>query len=74
MRIILDTDKKTITVPWNYQKKLEEMNNMIMQLTGDASKKKTFSGYIIECWNEAIKDTDNNLIVGQKPIKADKKG
>lgn len=20
MRIILDTDKKTITVPWNYQK------------------------------------------------------
>ena len=24
MRVILDTDKKTITVPWNYQKKLKE--------------------------------------------------
>ena len=23
MRIILDTEKKTITVPWNYQKKLD---------------------------------------------------
>lgn len=26
MRIILDTDKKTITVPWNYQQKLDEIN------------------------------------------------
>ena len=26
MRIILDTDKKTITVPWNYDAKLEEIN------------------------------------------------
>ena len=24
MRIILDTEKKTITVPWNYQKKLDD--------------------------------------------------
>ena len=28
MRIILDTDKKTITVPWNYQKKLDEIAEM----------------------------------------------
>lgn len=26
MRIILDTDKKTITVPWNYQQKLDDIN------------------------------------------------
>ena len=26
MRIILDTDKKLITVPWNYAAKLDEMN------------------------------------------------
>lgn len=74
MRIILDTDKKTITVPWNYQKKLDEMNKMIMQLTGDESKMKTFSGYVKECWDEAIKNTDKNLIVGQKPVKPEKKG
>ena len=29
MRIILDTDQKTITVPWNYTAKLEEMNRVI---------------------------------------------
>ena len=28
MRIILDTDKKTITVPWNYQQKLDGINEM----------------------------------------------
>ena len=27
MRVILDTDKKTITVPWNYSAKLEAINN-----------------------------------------------
>ena len=46
MRIILDTEKKTITVPWNYQKKLDEINNLVLELTGDESKKKTFNGYI----------------------------
>ena len=32
MRIILDTDKRTITVPWNYSEKLEAMNKMIMEI------------------------------------------
>ena len=27
MKIILDTDKKTITVPWNYTAKLEEIKH-----------------------------------------------
>lgn len=40
MRIILDTYKKTITVPWNYTYKLEEMNKMIMEISGDESKKR----------------------------------
>ncbi len=72
MHIILDTDKKTITVPWNYASKLEEMNKIIMEVTGDDKKKKTFSGFLKECWDEAMKDTDKNLIVAQKPIKPDK--
>ena len=35
MRIILDTDKKTITVPWNYASKLEEINRIIKDGGGD---------------------------------------
>ena len=48
MRIILDTDKREITVPWNYQDKLNEINRVIMDATQDPSKKKTFVGYIDE--------------------------
>ena len=40
MRIILDTDKKTITVPWNYSDKLEAMNKIIVEATGDDKAKK----------------------------------
>ena len=38
MRIILDTDKKTITVPWNYQRKLDELNDIILAATEDETK------------------------------------
>ena len=37
MRIILDTDKKTITVPWNYQQKLDDINRIIMEVSNDES-------------------------------------
>lgn len=67
MRIILDTDKKTITVPWNYQDKLNEYNKMVMEISGDESKKKTFSGYIDEIWRECMKDSDKCLKTGKKP-------
>lgn len=67
MRIILDTDKKTITVPWNYQDKLRAMNDIIMEATGDETKKKTFTGYIDEIWKECIADSDNGVVTGDKP-------
>ena len=73
MRIILDTDKKTITVPWNYQDKLNAMNAMIMEVTGDESKKKTFKGYINDIWNECMADSDKHVVTGKKPPKPDKK-
>ena len=69
MRIILDTDKKTITVPWNYSDKLDAMNKIIMEITGDETKKKTFSGYLNECWEFAMKNSDTNLKTAQKPKK-----
>lgn len=67
MRIILDTDKKTITVPWNYSTKLEQINATIRDAVGDDSKKKTFSGYIQECWDYAMAHSDTNLRTAQKP-------
>lgn len=72
MRIILDTDKKTITVPWNYSEKLETINNMIRDAVGDDSKKKTFSGYLEECWKYAMNHSDTNLKTAQKPKRPTK--
>lgn len=72
MRVILDTDKKTITVPWNYSAKLETINNTIRDAVGDDSKKKTFSGYLEECWRYAMNHSDTNLKTAQKPKKTTK--
>lgn len=72
MRVILDTDKKTITVPWNYQKKLKEINQIIMDATGDESKQKTFTGYIDEIWKEAISKSDEGVIKGKPPVSSSK--
>ena len=71
MRIILDTDKKTITVPWNYASKLEVINNTIRDAVGDDSRKKTFSGYLTECWTYAMEHSDTNLKTAQNPKKKD---
>lgn len=47
MRVVLDTDKKTITVLWNYGAKLEEMNRLIMEVTGEEAKKKFFQAILM---------------------------
>ena len=69
MRIILDTDKKTITVPWNYQQKLDEYNKMVMEISNDENKKKSFTGFIDEIWEECIKNSDKCVVTGKKPEK-----
>ena len=45
------------------------MNKIIMDITGDETKKKTFSGYLNECWDFAMKNSDTNLKTAQKPKK-----
>ena len=65
MRIILDTDKKTITVPWNYAAKLEALNQIIKQ--GGGTKKYDFKSDISEMWDECMADTDAHLKVANKP-------
>ena len=72
MRIILDTDKKTITVPWNYQAKLDEINRIIMEVSNDPEKKKTFKGYIDEIWNGCIENSDKCIVTADKPFRKTK--
>ena len=48
------------------------MNDMIMELTNDESKKKTFTGYIDEIWKEAIGNSDAQLKTAQKPTRKKK--
>jgi len=69
MRIILDTDKKQIIVPWNYAQKLEEINRIAEDFGGKDFKKQTFTSYINKVWEECMKDTDKSLVVAQKPVK-----
>lgn len=71
MRIILDTDKKTITVPWNYSDKLAEINSIIKDGGGD--KQYTFRSYLEEAWKTCMDDTDKHLKVADKPVKKEKK-
>ncbi len=70
MRIFLDTDKKTITVPWNYSDKLAEINSIIKD--GGGTKKYTFSSYLQENWDACMADTDKHLVVADKPKKKEK--
>jgi hypothetical protein len=74
MRIILDTDKKTITVPWNYTDKLAAMNKTIRDAMGEDAKVIDFKEYLNDSWNYAMEHSDENLKTAQKPQrKADKK-
>ena len=65
MRIILDTDKKTITVPWNYSDKLATMNKIIAEAGGE--KKLDFVEYINDIWKYAIENSDECLKTASKP-------
>lgn len=67
MRIILDTDKKTITVPQNYQQKLNDMNKLIAEYSDGKKESKSFTGYINEIWNECIENSDQCVVTGKKP-------
>ena len=67
VRIILDTDKKTITVPHNYQQKLNDMNKLIAEYSDGKKEAKTFTGYIDEIWEYCIKHSDECVLTGKKP-------
>ena len=59
--------QETITVPHNYQQKLNDMNKLIAEYSGGAMKPKTFTGYIDEIWKECIANSDQCVLTGKKP-------
>ncbi len=67
MRIVLDTDKKTITVPWNYAQKIDEMNSIVAAAGGENAKKWDFKNYISEVWDYCMEHSDSCLKVADKP-------
>lgn len=69
MRIILDTDARTITVPWNYQEKLEAINRIAEQYGGaEKFEPQTFTGYIDAIWKECIEHSDKQVKTAQKRV------
>ncbi len=70
MRIILDTDKKTITVPWNYSDKLAAMNQILEEA---GAPKLEFSKYIDDIWKYAMENSDTQLKTAQKPARREGK-
>ena len=69
MRIILDTDKKTITVPWNYAAKLDVLNRTISAFGGEGAKLQTPIGFIDDCWKFAVEHSETHVVTAAKPVK-----
>lgn len=61
----LDTGKKTVTVPWNYAAKLEEINRIIKD--GGGAKQYAFKTCLEASRKVCMDDTDKHLKVADKP-------
>lgn len=55
--------------PCKWSSVLEIYNRIIMEVSNDESKKKTFTSYINELWSECIKNSDKCVVTGIKPFK-----
>ena len=42
---------------------------MVMEISNDENKKKSFTGFIDEIWEECIKNSDKCVVTGKKPEK-----
>lgn len=57
--------QKTVTVPWNYAAKLEEINRIIKD--GGRAKQYSFKTCPEASWKACMDDTDKHLKVADKP-------
>lgn len=62
MRVVLDTDKENHHCSVELSSQIDEYNKMVMEISGDESKKKSFKGYIDEIWKECMADSDKCLV------------
>lgn len=67
MKIILDTDKNQIIIPWDHEKKLEKINEIVMEATKDESRKVTFPQYIDNVWKQCMAHPDECIIAAPMP-------
>lgn len=70
MKIILDTDKKTITVPYNYKQKLAELNRIAREFGGPDVPEQSFTGYLDRVWRECMDQPDTHIKTASKPIRS----
>ena len=68
MRIILDTEKGTITVPYNFAEKLAEYNAKGHEFAGDSFKDRSWNEYLREAWEKCLADSDKRVKTGVKPV------
>lgn len=66
----MDKPLSSASVPWNYTNKLDEINRMVKEYGGPDAKIKTFSGFLNECWEEAMAHSDTQLKTAPRPVKA----
>lgn len=74
VKIILDTDSKTITVPWNYAEKLGAMNRVIQDAMGEDARALDPRQYLQDCWQYAMAHADTHMLTAVKPVKPPRKG
>ena len=70
MKIILDTDKKTITVPYNCAEKLAQINRIAQDFGGDNVAELTLTDYMSRVWQECMRDPEKHIVTGKKPNRS----
>lgn len=55
--------RKPFTPPWTSREKLEAYNKMVMEISGDESKKKNFKSFVDDVWKDCMDDKSKYLTV-----------
>ena len=74
MRIILDTDKRQLLFRGTISRSWMKSTVSLWKSATTKQRKKTFTGYINEMWEDCIANSDKCVKTGEKPFrKSDKK-
>ena len=59
--------QENLTVPQNYQQKLNDMNKLIAEYSDGKKEPETFTGYIDKIRNYCIEHSNQCVVTGKKP-------